>query len=47
MDKEVCGTCKYRQRVYDGHCHAEFCCRNEDSDNYAVPVFNDDWREEE
>lgn len=40
--KEVCGTCRYNKRVYDGHCHSEFCCGNEESDNYAVPTFYDD-----
>lgn len=40
--REVCGTCKYNQRSYDGHCNAEFCCGNEESDNYAVPTFYDD-----
>lgn len=49
--KEVCGNCKYNKRVLDVHCNAEFCCGNEDSDNYAVPTFYDDtcddWEEKE
>ena len=40
--KEVCGTCKHNKRTYDGHCNAEFCCGNENSDNYAVPTFFDE-----
>lgn len=49
--KEVCGTCKYNQRTYDGHCNAEFCCGNENSDYYSVPTLFDDtcddWEEKE
>ncbi len=40
--KEVCGTCKYNIRSLDGHCNAELCCNNENSENYAVPTFYDD-----
>lgn len=40
--KEVCGTCKYNKRTYDGHCNSEFCCGNEDGENYGVPTFFDD-----
>lgn len=39
---EVCGNCKYNQRTYDGHCNAEFCCGNENSENYSVPTLYDD-----
>ena len=49
--KEVCGTCKYNRRTYDGHCNAEFSCGNEDSDNFSVPTFYDDtcdeWEEQD
>ena len=35
----------------DGHCNAEFCCDNADSEYYAVPTLFDDtcdeWEEEE
>lgn len=40
--KEICGNCKYNKRTYDGHCNAEFCCDNEESDYYAVPTAYDD-----
>lgn len=40
--REVCGTCKHNKRTFDGHCNAEFCCGNENSDNYSVPTFYDD-----
>ena len=39
---EYCGTCKYNKRSYDGHCNAEFCCDNEESDMYGVPTLYDD-----
>ena len=49
--KEVCGTCKHNKRSYDGHCNSEFCCGNEESDNFSVPTFYDDtcddWEEKE
>ena len=40
--KEVCGTCKFNSRTYDGRCNSEFCCGNEESDNYGVPTMYDD-----
>jgi hypothetical protein len=40
--REVCGKCKYNKRVVDGHCNAEFCCGNEESEYYSVPTFRDD-----
>lgn len=40
--KQVCGTCKYNKRSFDGHCNAEFCCGNLDSEYYCVPTFYDD-----
>lgn len=49
--REVCGTCKYNKRTYDGHCNAEFCCGNEESDYCGVPTFYDDtcdeWEDKE
>lgn len=30
----------------DGHCNAEFCCDNENSEYYAVPTFYNDTCEE-
>ena len=49
--RETCGNCKYYVRSTDGHCNSEFCCGNESSDNYIVPVFSDDtcddWSENE
>ena len=40
--KQICANCKYNKRTYDGHCNAEFCCDNENSDYYAVPTSYDD-----
>lgn len=44
--KEVCGACRYNR-----YCGSEFCCGNEDSDNYGAPTFYDDsceeWEEKE
>lgn len=40
--EEVCGTCKYNKRCYDGHCKSEFCCDNVDGAYYGVPTFFDD-----
>jgi len=49
--REVCGTCKHNKRTFDGHCNAEFCCGNPESDNYSVPTFYDDtcddWEEKD
>ncbi len=49
--KEVCGTCKHNRRQRDGHCNAEFCCNNEDSEYYGVPTEYSDtceeWEEKE
>lgn len=33
--KEICGNCKYNKRTFDGHCNAEFCCDNEESNHYG------------
>ena len=44
--KECCGNCEFSKRSYDGHCNAEFCCTNEDSEYYAVPTEYRDWCEE-
>lgn len=43
---EVCGTCKYNTRTYDGHCNSPYCCGNEDGDYYGVPTAYDDTCEE-
>lgn len=40
--REVCGNCKHNKRVFDGHCNAEFCCGNPESEYYSVPTFYDD-----
>lgn len=49
--KEVCGTCKHNRRQRDGHCNAEFCCNNEDSEYCGVPTEYSDtceeWEEKE
>lgn len=34
------------KRTFDGHCNAEFCCDNENSEYYAVPTFYNDTCEE-
>ena len=43
---EVCGTCKWNCRS-DG----EYCCGNDESENYGVPTLYDDscedWEEKE
>lgn len=43
---EVCGECKFNKRSFDGHCNAEFCCSNEDSEYYGVPTDYSDSCEE-
>lgn len=47
--RENCNECKYYKRSFDGHCNADFCCGNEQSDNYCVPVEGNDtcdnWKE--
>lgn len=49
--REICGTCKHNSRSYDGHCNAEYCCNNEESEYYGVPTCYDDkcdeWSEKE
>lgn len=43
--REVCGTCKYNKRDFSkpqNSGYAEFCCGNEDSDNYGLPTMYDD-----
>lgn len=52
--KEVCGNCKYNKRDFSkpqNTGYAEFCCGNEDSEEYGVPTFYDDscdeWEEKE
>jgi len=40
--RECCGNCKYNKRSYDGHCNAEFCCDNEESEMYGTPTMYDD-----
>ena len=39
--REICGECKYNKRDFSNG-YAEFCCGNEDSDNYGVPTMYDD-----
>lgn len=53
--KEVCGNCKYNKRDFSKPQNSgyvkEFCCGNEDSENYSVPTFFDetceDWEEKD
>ena len=43
--KQCCGTCKFNKRYFSkpqNKGYAEFCCGNEDSDEYGVPTFYDD-----
>ena len=43
--KEVCGNCKYNKRDFSkpqNKGYAEFCCGNEESEEYGVPTFYDD-----
>ena len=41
--KEVCGNCKYNKRDFSKpQGYIEFCCGNEDSEEYGVPTFFDD-----
>lgn len=43
--REVCGTCKYNKRDFSkpqNRGYSEFCCGNEESENYSVPTFYDD-----
>lgn len=36
---ECCGTCKYNKRDFLKPQTKEFCCGNEESENYSVPTF--------
>ncbi len=43
--KEACGNCKYNKRDFSkpqNSVYAEFCCGNEESEEYGVPTFYDD-----
>ena len=43
--REICGECKHNKRDFSkpqNSGYAEFCCGNEDSDNYGVPTMYDD-----
>ena len=43
--KEYCGNCKWNKRDFSkpqNNGYAEFCCGNEESDEYGVPTFFDD-----
>ena len=43
--REICGECKYNKRDFSkpqNSGYAEFCCGNEDSDCYGVPIMYDD-----
>ena len=43
--REICGECKYNKRDFSkpqNSVYAEFCCVNEDRDNYGVPTMYDD-----
>ena len=43
--KEVCGNCKHHKRDFSkpqNSGYVEFCCGNEDSENYSVPMFSDE-----
>lgn len=50
----VCGNCKYNTQYFfdtDPDRKSEFCCGNEDSENYGVPTMYDDtcddWEEKD
>lgn len=52
--KEVCGNCKFNKRDFSkpqDSSYIEFCCGNEDSDEYGVPTLYGDtceeWEEKE
>jgi hypothetical protein len=52
--KEVCGNCKYNKRDFSkpqNAGYAEYCCGNENSEEYGVLTFYDDtcdeWEERE
>lgn len=52
--KECCGTCKFNKRDFSkpqNRGYAEFCCENEEGDNYGVPTYYDDvcddWRDKD
>jgi hypothetical protein len=43
--KECCRNCKHNKRDFSkpqNKGYSEFCCGNEESDNYSVPTFWDD-----
>lgn len=43
--KECCGNCKHNKRDFSkpqNQGYIEFCCGNEQSDEYGVPTFFDD-----
>ena len=43
--REICGECKYNKIDFSkpqNSGYAEFCCGNEESDNYGVPTMYDD-----
>lgn len=52
--RECCGTCNFNKRdssKSQNEGYAEFCCGNEESDEYGVPTMYDDvcdcWEEKE
>jgi hypothetical protein len=50
--KEVCGNCKYNKRDFSKpQGYIEFCCGNENSEEYGIPTFFDDtcdaWEDKE
>lgn len=52
--RECCGTCNFNKRDFSkpqNEGYAEFCCGNEESDEYGVPTMYDDvcdcWEEKE
>lgn len=52
--RECCGTCNFNKRDFSkpqNEGYAEFCCGNEESDEYGVPTMHDDvcdcWEEKE
>ena len=43
--REICGECKCNKRDFSkpqNSGYVEFCCGNEDSDNYGLPTMYDD-----
>lgn len=40
--REICGNCKHYMRVIDEYSQWEWCCGDNESNNYAVPMLYND-----